>query len=75
MTYEEIRAARLQKPFRPFRLRMRTGQEYVIRTEETLLITPRNLVFFSSASGPVVMSSAEDVESLSFVDDANKVGA
>ncbi len=75
MTYEEIRAARLQKPFGPFRLRMLTGQEYVIRAEETLLITPRNLVFFSSPSGSVVMSSADEVESLSYVGNSNKVGA
>ena len=70
MTYEEIRAARLQDPFRAFKLRMRDGQEHVIREPESLAITPLNLVFFDRDVRGVVMSSADEVESLIFVDGA-----
>ena len=75
MNYEDIRKARLQQPFRPFKLRMKNGQEYAIGEPETLAITPLNLVFFDPSVGEVVMSSAADVESLSFVDDGRKVSA
>ncbi|MBI1830828.1 MAG: hypothetical protein HYR84_05180 [Planctomycetes bacterium] len=73
MTYEEIRAARLQRPFKPIKLRLRNGREHVIREPESLAITPLNLVFFDPLSG-VVMSSADEVESLSYVDDVKKAG-
>ncbi len=74
MTYEAIRAARLQKPFRPFTLRMKSGQNHLIREPETLAITPLNLVFFDSNAGGVVMSSADEVESVLFADDVSKAG-
>lgn len=73
MTYEEIRAVRLQRPFRGLKLRMRNGQEYVIREAEALAITPQNLVFFDADAG-IVMSTAEEVESLSFMGDSRKAG-
>ena len=75
MTYEEIRKARLQHPFRSFKLRMTNGREHVIREAEELAITPLNLVFFDSAADELVMSSPADVESLSFVEDARKASA
>ena len=74
MTYEEIRAARLQRPFRPFQMRMKNGHQHVIREPETLAISPLNLVFFDPSAGGVVMSSADEVESLSFDDDTSKAG-
>ena len=74
MTYEEIRAARLRHPFRAFKLRMKNGQEHLIREAETLAITPLNLVFFDPSAGGIVMSSADEVEALSFVDDTSKAG-
>ena len=75
MTYEEVRAARLQQPFRPFKLRMTDGQEHVIREAEELAITPLNLVFFDPGAGEVVMSSPDSVESLSFVEEVRKASA
>ena len=75
MTYEEIRAARLQHPFRPFTLRMKNGHEHLIREPETLAITPLNLVFWDSDSRTVVMSSANEVESLTYVDQTSKASA
>ena len=74
MNYEEIRKVRLEHPFRPFRLRMKSGQEHLIQEAETLAITPLNLVFFDPGAGGVVMSSADEVESLAFVDDVSKAG-
>jgi hypothetical protein len=75
MNYEDIRKARLQHPFRAFKLRMKEGQEYVIAEPETLAITPLNLVFLNGNTGTVVMSSADEVESLAFVDENKKVSA
>jgi hypothetical protein len=74
MNYEEIRKARLLHPFKPFKLRMKSGQEHVIREAEALAITPLNLVFFDPSAGGTVMSSADEVESLSFVDEVSKAG-
>ena len=75
MNFEDIRAARLQHPFRPFKLRMKNGREHVIREPETLAITPLNLVFFDSIASNIVMSAADEVDSLSFVDDVSKARA
>ena len=75
MNYEDIRKARLQDPFRPFKLHMKDGLECVIGEPEILAITPLNLVFLNASQGNVVMSSADEVESLDFVDENRKVSA
>jgi hypothetical protein len=68
MTYEEIRAARLQNPFRPFKLRMKNGEEYLIQDPTTLAISPRNLAFVDSKTGLIELTSPGAAESITFVD-------
>ena len=68
MTYEEIRAARLQSPFRPFKLRMNNGEEYFIQDPTTLAISPRILAFVDPKTGIIEDTSPGAAESITFVD-------
>ena len=68
MTYEEIRAARLQSPFRPFILRMKNGEEHLIQDPTTLAISPRILAFMNPKTGIIEPTSPGAAESITFVD-------
>ncbi len=73
MTYEEIRAARLQSPFRPFKLRMKNGAEYLIKDPTTLAISPRNLAFVDPQTGLIEHSSPAAAESITFVEQTDAI--
>ena len=68
MTYEEIRAARLQSPFRPFKLRMNNGEEYLIKDPTTLAISLRILAFVDPKTGLIELTSPGAAESITFDD-------
>ena len=69
MNYEEIRQARLQKPFRPFILRMRNGEEHLIPDPVNLAISKRVMGFVNPKTGIIEESSPEAVDSLRFVEE------
>ncbi len=71
MTYEEIRAVRLRHPFKPFRLRIRNGDEHLIQDPTTLAISQRILAFVNSKTGVIETSWPAAAESISFVDEWN----
>lgn len=68
MNYEEIRQARLRKPFRPFILRMKNGDEHLIPDPVHLAISRRIMGFVNPKTGIIEQSSPEAVESLRFVE-------
>jgi hypothetical protein len=68
MTYEEIRQARLQTPFRPFKLRLKNGEEHLIQEPTALVISQRILAFVSSRTGVVEETTPGAAESITFVD-------
>ena len=75
MTYEEIRSARLQKPFRPFVLRMKNGEEHLIQDPTTLAISRKILAFVNSKTGIIEPTTPEAAESITFVDQVRPAGA
>jgi hypothetical protein len=75
MTYEEIRAARLQKPFRPFKIRMKSGEEHLIPQPARLAISERIVAFVNPETGVIEHWSPKAIESLTFVDEANTLKA
>ncbi len=70
MNYEEIRSARLQKPFRPFTLRMKSGEEHLIPEPARLAISKRIVAFVNPRTGIIEHWSPDAVESLTFPDAA-----
>ena len=74
MTYEAIREARLQHPFKPFRLKMKDGSVHFIYDAVRLAIRPK-ILFFANERGEHVYSSPEEVDSLVFVEQTSQAGA
>ncbi len=68
MNYEEIRTARLQEPFRPFKLRMKNGEEHLIRDPTTLAISRGILAFVNPKTGIIEQTSPGAAEAITFVD-------
>ena len=75
MNFEDIRKARLQKPFRPFKLRMKSGEEHVIPEPASLAISQRIVAFVNPNTGEIEHWSPAAVESLTFVDEAKPTHA
>ena len=69
MNYEDIRNARLQDPFRPFKLRMKNGEEHLIPDPVRLAISKRILAFVNPRTGVIQQTSPDAVDSLIFVEE------
>lgn len=70
MTYEEIRAARLRTPFRPFKLRMKNGEEHLIQEPMALVISQRVLAYVNAKTGIIEETTPGAAESITFIDHA-----
>ena len=70
MNYEEIRQARLRKPFLPFILRMKNGDEHLIPDPVNLAISKRVMGFVNPRTGIIEQSSPDAVDSLRFIEEA-----
>ena len=68
MEYEDIRKARLQSPFQPFKLRMKNGEEHLIQDPTTLAISQRILAFVDPKTGLLEHTSPEAAESITYID-------
>ena len=68
MNYEDIRKARLQQPFQPFKLRMKNGEEHLIQEPMSLVISQRVLAFVSSKTGIMEETTPGAAESITFID-------
>ena len=70
MNYEDIRKARLLDPFRPFKLRMKNGEEHLIQEPMALVISQRVLAYVNAKTGIIEESTPGDAESITFIDQA-----